>query len=80
MRGEWFESPYDQVLATMILSEESVETQENAFKSDYLATERAIVDDITALINREGPDFSETEKGLIEKILMGCLLYTSRCV
>ena len=71
VRGEWFESPYDQVLATMILSEESVETQENAFKSDYLATERAIVDDITALINREGPDFSETEKGLIEKILMG---------
>lgn len=71
VRGEWFESPYDQVLATMILSEESVETQENAFKSDYLATERAIADDIVALINQEGPDFTAEQTGTIEKILLG---------
>lgn len=71
VRGEWFESPYDQVLATMILSEESAETQENAFTGDYLAAERSIVDDLMALINREEPDFSSEHKSTIEKILLG---------
>lgn len=71
VRGEWFESPYDQVLATMILSEESAETQENAFAGDYLAAERSIVDDLMALINREEPDFSSEHKSTIEKILLG---------
>lgn len=67
VRFDIFDNPYKIVLADMILSEESVYSQEEAFKLNIFSNQRTIIKGIMNLIDQDGT-LSFSDKLKIEKL------------
>ncbi len=67
LRGSIFDNPYEVALAELIISEKSVEGQEDSFSINLYSQQRTIINDVMKLINGKVSLTSE-QKSKMEKL------------